>query len=240
MWSDFEFKKSVYLLEQGCSFREIAFVINKSYDSVRGYLNSHGYFSRNYKKKSIINSEEKKCYKCDKKLPISFFNKNKRNKDGLQSECRDCNAEFYIKNKDNFKIKNNNYYKNNKEKARQYRRNNRKSKKDSPITIINNIVRRAIRTSFKNKKINKTKKSFDVLGCSPSYFREYIESKFKKWMSWDNYGKYNGCIDFGWDLDHIIPISSAKNIEDVIKLNHYSNFQPLCSYVNRNLKRNHF
>ena len=38
-------------------------------------------------------------------------------------------------------------------------------------------------------------------------------------MSWENQGK--------WHLDHIIPISSAKTEEDVIRLNHYTNFQPL-------------
>ena len=55
-------------------------------------------------------------------------------------------------------------------------------------------------------------------------------------MSWDNYGKYNGELNFGWDLDHIIPLSSANNIDELIKLNHYTNFQPLCSRVNRHIK----
>ena len=56
-------------------------------------------------------------------------------------------------------------------------------------------------------------------------------------MSWENYGKYNGEIDFGWDIDHIIPLSSAKTEEDIIKLNHYTNLQPLCSFINRTVKR---
>lgn len=56
-------------------------------------------------------------------------------------------------------------------------------------------------------------------------------------MSWDNYGKYNGEFNFGWDFDHIIPVSSAKTIEEVYKLNHYTNFQPLCSKINRDIKR---
>ena len=43
-------------------------------------------------------------------------------------------------------------------------------------------------------------------------------------MNWDNAGK--------WHLDHIIPISSAKNEEDIIKLNHYTNFQPLWAIDN--------
>lgn len=66
--------------------------------------------------------------------------------------------------------------------------------------------------------------------------RNYLESKFESWMTWENYGKYNGELNYGWDIDHIIPSSSAKTEEDVIKLNHYSNLQPLCSYINRYVK----
>lgn len=35
----------------------------------------------------------KRCYKCGQIKPISDFNKNKKSKDGLQSECRECHAE---------------------------------------------------------------------------------------------------------------------------------------------------
>ena len=57
-------------------------------------------------------------------------------------------------------------------------------------------------------------------------------------MNWSNHGKYkNGTFNFGWDLDHIIPICSAITEEDVIRLNHYTNFQPLCSHINRDIKR---
>ena len=75
------------------------------------------------------------------------------------------------------------------------------------------------------------------LGCSLEELKVYIESKFEPWMSWDNYGKYNGELNYGWDIDHITPISKANTEEDVIKLNHYSNLQPLCSRVNRDIKR---
>jgi len=53
----------------------------------------------------------------------------------------------------------------------------------------------------------------------------------------NNQGKYNGKLNYGWDMDHIIPIASAESEEDIIKLNHYTNLQPLCSFVNRVIKR---
>lgn len=59
-------------------------------------------------------------------------------------------------------------------------------------------------------------------------------------MTWDNKGNpKDGIYELNktWDVDHIIPLSSAKSVEDIIKLNHYTNLQPLCSYVNRFIKK---
>lgn len=56
-------------------------------------------------------------------------------------------------------------------------------------------------------------------------------------MTWENRGKYNGQFYYGWDIDHIMPISSANTIDDVHKLSHYTNFQPLCSHINRDIKK---
>jgi len=43
-------------------------------------------------------------------------------------------------------------------------------------------------------------------------------------MSFKNHGE--------WHLDHIYPVSLAKSEEEIIKLNHYTNFQPLWAKEN--------
>jgi len=59
-------------------------------------------------------------------------------------------------------------------------------------------------------------------------------------MTWENYGKYNGDADYGWDIDHIIPLSMAKTEEEIIKLCHHTNLQPLCSFTNRVIKKDKY
>ena len=56
-------------------------------------------------------------------------------------------------------------------------------------------------------------------------------------MNWDNYGLYNGELNYGWDLDHIVPLSSALSENELLDLNHYKNIRPLCSYTNRYIKK---
>ena len=62
------------------------------------------------------------------------------------------------------------------------------------------------------------------------FFKDYLEKLFTDQMNWENYGII-------WDIDHIIPISSAITEEDIIRLNHYTNLQPLDSYINRYIKK---
>jgi len=87
-----------------------------------------------------------------------------------------------------------------------------------------------------NKKKN-NKKTITILGCSITEFGKYLESKFDDWMNWDNKGLYNGEFNYGWDIDHIIPVSTTETEEEILRLNHYTNLQPLCSKINRDIKK---
>ena len=71
---------------------------------------------------------------------------------------------------------------------------------------------------------HKNSKTKEILGCSFEKFKVHLEKQFKDDMSWENQGK--------WHLDHIYPVSLAKDEEELIKLNHYTNFQPLWAFDN--------
>ena len=101
---------------------------------------------------------------------------------------------------------------------------------------LNNTIGGVIRKYLKDNGFYKKSRTYQILGCSPIELKSYLESKFENWMTWENYGKYNGEINFGWEIDHIIPISSARTEDDIILLNHHTNLQPLCSYINRYIK----
>lgn len=58
-----------------------------------------------------------------------------------------------------------------------------------------------------------------ILGCSLEQFVAYFDSLFQPGMSWSNHGT--------WHIDHIKPVATANTIEEVERLNHYTNLQPL-------------
>jgi len=181
------------------------------------------------------------CIECCRKI---FKEYSLKNKDKERDRMKKYNKEKRIIDKESIKEYKRNYYISNKEsiknKKKDYQRKNKeinhKKRMDNKIRRLNENLGCSIRFSLKKIGKSKSKRTHEVLGCSPSDLKLYIESKFESWMNWDNWGLYNGNRNYGWDIDHIIPISSAETEEDVYRLNHYTNLQPLCSYVNRYIK----
>jgi hypothetical protein len=112
------------------------------------------------------------------------------------------------------------YYKKNKGKMNKYSSNRiSKKRKDDHIFRLKHNISSLIRNSIKKKGYGKSNRTEEILGCSLNDFLDYILNLFIDGMTFENHGE--------WHIDHIIPIVSAKTEEDVIKLNHYTNLQPL-------------
>jgi hypothetical protein len=200
----------------------------------------------------------KECQNCYITKEYDSFYRDGRSKDGYVNICKNCrkitDRANYLKKrrrilnkmkaeyemyKDEYKIKSKLNYKKNKKKYIENATNYRKNRlKLDILYLLKHRYRSLIQYSYKSKSLKKNSKTQDILGCTFEEFKAYLESKFEPWMSWNNKGLYNGEFNYGWDIDHIIPLSSAKTEEDIIKLNHYTNLQPLCSYTNRYIKRN--
>lgn len=184
------------------------------------------------------------CNTCNETKTLDCFRDN-RNK------CKICelaaNREYHNKNKEKISERKKKTYRSElfqdklkeiKNKRNETWRNNYKKRYSSdPLFRIKLNVKNNIRKSFKRYAFTKNSSTFKILGCSYEEFKTHLETKFEPWMSWDNYGLYNGTEKYGWDIDHIIPLASAETEEDVIRLNHYTNLQPLCSKVNRDIKK---
>lgn len=143
--------------------------------------------------------------------------------------------EYFKLNKDKIRLKGKKYYINNKSdiinKNIEY---NRRRKTIDPLYNFKCRIRTTIsKTLMGYKKSHRTE---EILGISILEFFNYIESLFEPWMTWENRGLYNGELNYGWDIDHKIPLASAETEEDIIRLNHYTNLQPLCGYTNRYIK----
>lgn len=189
------------------------------------------------------------CKTCKKHYNKDYYKNNSeeiiKNVKEYSDSNRDKKSEYikqyYAQNRDLIIAKNLEYYKKNKKHLRYADNINRKNRRinDSIFKLKCNIQRR-ISHSLTRNNFTKKSRTHEILGCSISEFKIYLESKFEDWMNWDNYGNWNGIVNnvnMSWDVDHIIPLSSAKTEDDIIKLNHYTNLQPLCSYVNRVIKR---
>lgn len=189
--------------------------------------------------KEKIKSQKKEWYV--KNIDVNTT-KRKINYQNNKETLKIKSKTYSITNKEKIKQNKKEYYFKNKPKIiKQHGEYNKIKKKLNPLFKLSSNIRNIIYFSLKRNKLQKNDKTTVILGCSYKEFKQHLETKFESWMNWDNYGNpKDGVIEPNktWDIDHIIPISTANTIEDVLKLNHYTNLQPLCSYVNRIIKKN--
>ena len=105
-----------------------------------------------------------------------------------------------------------------------FRERDKMKRQTDPLYFLKRKISNAIGSTFRLKGYGKRSTTFQILGIDCDGFKSHLESKFLCGMSWEN--------KHLWHIDHIIPIDSAKSEEDVVSLNHYTNFQPLWAEVN--------
>jgi hypothetical protein len=208
--------------------------------------------SKEYNKvytRTIITPKIKHCTKCNTKKDNHLFHKNPRRKDGLSVYCGSCmnnikktdvwrerekerscerrqttqnkqyREQYYQKNKEKIDNQKNICRLNNLEKYQETAREYHKKKMESNDILykLRKNLRRRINLIVKNKIISTN----EIIGCNWDILKNHLENLFFDGMSWENYGPK------GWHIDHVIPLASAKTIDEVYQLNHFTNLQPL-------------
>jgi hypothetical protein len=175
-----------------------------------------------YKKWAKENPEKVKesGKKWAKENPEKVKSKKKRynlkNAEKNNEYCR-----LWRQNNPDYKIR---YNKHNREKLWE----SEKKRRENPLVKLTCNVRCRVKNFLNSKNIVKNNKTFNIVGCSPEFLKEHLENQFTNGMSWDLMGQQI-------HIDHIIPLSSANTEEEIYKLCHYTNLQPL--WAEDNLKK---
>jgi hypothetical protein len=202
------------------------------------------FFSKNNKTKDKLHCS---CKECDKEKYFKNRERNILNMRDYKKNNPEKLKEYYLRNQENYKQYRENkkdlsrvymkdYYLNNLEKRKKYldstketrnlKRNisEKKRRKIDSLFKLKIYVRNRIGFYLKKNSITKRSETFKVIGCTPQELKIHLEQKFINGMSWDNQGE--------WHIDHIIPLSSAQTEEELYKLCHFTNLQPMWALDN--------
>ena len=189
------------------------------------------------KKKYVLNNKEKR-----KESTKKYYEKNKEKeklyKKNNKEKIKEQMKLYRLNNKEKFILANKKYRSNNKEQIKIYRLNNKEKIKESwkkyyktnDKTKFKIKIRNYLKRGIKNNNFYKKDYIEKVLGCNLEYLKKYLEDNFQKM-----YGIPINEAEEILHIDHIIPLSTAKTEEDIIKLNHYTNLQYL--YASHNLEK---
>lgn len=178
-----------------------------------------------------------------------------------QADIKKYKDQYYRSNLDKISIYQKQYYRENREEAKarvqQWRENNpeqflllnklsrdrcriarsnkdRERKATDPVYKLAHSLRNRVRMALKQKVFPKISTLSQYLGCTLNELKVHkvhLEKQFEPWMTWENHGKFSNQKKT-WQIDHIVPLASAKTVEKMYRLCHYTNLQPLSAQNN--------
>ncbi len=200
--------------------KEYASEYNKRYyeenkEKLKEY--KHQYYLKHKEKLNKLNKEYIKKHpnlkkEIQKRYYYTHLEQIQENRNANKEYRKEYDKQYRIKNKEEIK-----------KKRRIYQQE--RLQKDE-LFKLKRQIRSNIRTSFKKKGIIKDEITEKIIGMPLNDFYFYLLETYKK-----NYG-------IEWDgkrivhIDHIKPLKTANNKDDVLKLCHYSNLQLLTAKDN--------
>lgn len=181
-----------------------------------------------------VAAAKKRCYEAK---PEQYAAKRKAQYAADPESAKARSKEWILKNKEhvdtrnaNYRLKNRRalverqavYQKENKEKVNAYQNRyvSERYQRDA-LFAVRMVCRRRLLFAFSQGGYKKSTKTETILGCTFPELLSYLEAQFTSGMTWGNRGLY------GWHIDHRIPLSSATTAEQMERLSHYTNLQPM-------------
>ena len=181
-----------------------------------------------------INDQGRTCHTCKEFKTWDNYNKGgDRLPYGRMHRCKSCSSEYQQTRADKNSAYNRQYHIDNPNAQKEYyeankqainkqvgKRHIQRRQEDELFKLACNLRAYSGR-AFKYIKEGKTKSTFAMLGCTLEELKQHIEAQWEEGMNWDNHSLK------GWHVDHIVPLASANSKEEMEKLLHYTNLQPM-------------
>jgi hypothetical protein len=180
---------------------------------------------KQYRKKM----ESKESYQIKRKIYLEKYYSNPKNKEKRLKWLKEWRKRDYVRkkkldykkrNKEHIRKQSSEYAK--RPEVRERVRNQvRKRLKNDPVFLIKYRLRTRFYQYVKRGLAKKQVKTSKLIGCDWKYLKNHLQKRFKKGMSWQNFGK--------WHIDHIKPMShfDLMKVKDQYLCCNYKNLQPM-------------
>ncbi len=175
-----------------------------------------------FEKGLFIQSNSKECSKCKINKPKGHFDNDFSKTSGLSAYCTSCKNENSVNNRNKNLDKKRAYdralYQKNKKQIRAVKDARAKERrKTDPLFRLKKRLHSRIGEYYRKGGHRKKNTTQEIIGCTYEQFKIWLGEKEEQ----------------DWQLDHVIPISFAQTEEEILLLNHYSNFQWLPEIENK-------
>lgn len=133
---------------------------------------------------------------------------------------REKKKEYKLKNKEYIRKQSCEYAKRPEVRAR-VRNQIRQKLKNDPVFILKSRLRTRFYQYVKRGLAKKQVKTSELIGCDWQYLKNYLQKRFKKGMSWKNFGE--------WHIDHRKPMAhfNLLDVKQQYECCNYKNLKPM-------------
>ena len=187
----------------------------------------------NKKETSEVNISNKICCVCKLNKPSCEFNAHKSMKDGLRSQCRNCQSN-YRKDYHSFEENKKRSSEQNKKFCNKYKHERNKQKRNKYKQDIQFKIRHNLGCKLSNILNSPDQKFHNFIGCTTAFFKKWIEFQFDNTMNWSNYG-FTTELTKKWEFDHILGYNNfdLTDAHERMLCTHWTNIQPMWGIDNK-------